>query len=206
MTNLHKLVTCIEMSLYGMHLLQNKKIKISLLITGTIACPPRITPTAFNSTSLLSTPSPMIGHGSDCSYNYKLITGVIVAALVVAITTILTLILGFARYVKLHKHNVPIRAINKEDCSCTGIQDHTEHTERDSHDNPSKDDQVMESMNIKQNDAYATNAEATKPCVAYNDAANINTEKNDAYGKTFQDVILRRESNTSYDYPAMPDV
>ena len=63
----------------------------------------------------------------------------------------------------------------------------------------------MGSMNIKQNDAYATNAES-KRCVAYNDAANINTEKNDAYGKTFQDVILRRESNTSYDYPAVPDV
>ena len=171
-----------------------------------MACPPRITPTVFNSASLLSTPSPMIGHGSDCSYNYKLITGVIVAGLVVAITTILTLILGFARYVKLHKHNVPIWAINKEDCSCTGIQDHTKHTERDAHDNPSKDDRVMESMNIKQNDAYATNAEA-KQCVAYNDAANINTEKNDAYGKTFQDKILRRESNTTdYDYPAVPDV
>ena len=186
--------------------------KISLLVIGTIACPPQITPTTLNSASApkstvsfdsvsINPPKvtdPVFGHSGDCSYNYKLITGVIVAVLVVAITITLTLILSFARYVKLHKHEAPTTVLNED--SSTGIQD-TEYTERDTGDYPSMDDQAMESINIKQNKAYATNVE-TKQCVAY--AAKITTERNSAYGTKFQDVILHRETDT-YDYPAMDD-
>ena len=187
--------------------------KISLLVTGTIPCSPQITPTTSNSASapkstasfdsLSINPSnvtdPVFGHSGDCSCNYKLITGVIVAALVVAITIILTLLLGFGRYVKVHKHEAPMTVLN-EDYS-TGIQD-TKYTERDTGDYPGMpDDQAMESINIKQNEAYATNAEA-KQCMAY--AANINTERNSAYGTKFQAVVPYGEIDT-YDYPAMND-
>ena len=115
-----------------------------------------------------------------------------------AITITLTLVLGFARYVKFHKHEALTIVLN-EDCS-TANQD----TERDTGDYPSMpDDQAMESINIKQNEAYATNAEAKLQCVAC--AAKITTERNYAYGTRFHDdVVLHREIDT-YDYPTMDD-
>ena len=70
-------------------------------------------------------------------------------------------------------------------------------TTNTTYDYPNVENQVM---NFKQNEAYATNAEA-KPCVVY--AVNVITERNEAYGIKLQD-----NSNNmapTYDYPNMDD-
>ena len=119
----------------------------------------------------------LLSCGGDSLSNYKLIIGSVIAILVVAIFTTLILVLGFARYMKDRIATVTNEAYR------TGLHD-MKHTERATYDYPNMENQAMKFINIKQNEAYATNAEA-KPCVAY--ATNVTTERNDAYGIKFQD-------------------
>ena len=137
------------------------------------------------------------------SNSYHSIIGlIIVAALVVVIFITLAVVLGFARCMKYQKNEVP--TITNEAYG-TALQDTTVYMEGDTYDYPSMDDPPMKSINTKQNEAYATNAEAkrcvayaaaaeVKQCVAY--ATNITTERNDAYGIRLQDIILQREGDT----------
>ena len=189
---------------------------------GTVTCPPNIAPTSTPAPSkptqmekLLSDPSvtnlsevtdPVFGqsktvetppnHSSNSLSNIGQLVGIIVAVLVVAMIITLAVVLGFARCMKLHKNAV---SMTTNEAYGTTFQDTTVCMEGDTYDYPSMEDQAIKSIDTKQNEAYATSAEA-KPCVAY--ATNIITERNDAYGTRLQDMVLHREGDT-YDYPNM---
>ena len=95
--------------------------------------------------------------------NIGLIIGVVVAALMVVTIITLTLALGFVKCMKDHKNEVSMAT---NEAYGTELQDKTVYMEGDTYDYPSMDDQAKSSINTKQNEAYATSAEA-KRCVAY---------------------------------------
>jgi hypothetical protein len=144
----------------------------------------------------------------DNPLNTGLIVGIVAGALMVVMIVILTVVLGFIIIHKKQKKEVPT-ATNM--AYGTALHDTAVHTEGDTYDYPSMDDQAKSSIDMKTNEAYATNAEV-KPCVAYVTSAetnpcvvyatNITAERNVAYGIKFQDVVMSREGD-AYDYPTM---
>ena len=181
---------------------------MSTLVTGRTSCPPGIAPTTTppvppqpilsesSSAPTATNPSqitdPEVDQtdsegtpNSDRNNNIGLVTGITVTALLLVVIITMALVLGLLVSMKLKRYH------KNEGAYGNGLQDTDIHT----YDYPTMDDQAMDSINTKKNEAYAANIEV-KSNDAY--AMSIPTERNEAYGTTrHQDTAVYTENDTS---------